>query len=117
MTEKAPLPAVFRVALYYGFAGFGGGYSVPAQPRRDLVERRRWLTSEDFLVLAELSKSLPGTPATNLLALLGQQVGGLCDGALAATAFLLPSAILMVACGAAYSPVRAPPGSRCSSTG
>jgi chromate transport protein ChrA len=37
--------AVFRVALYYGFAGFGGGYSVLAQLRRDLVERRKWLSA------------------------------------------------------------------------
>ncbi len=110
MTEKPALPAVFRVALYYGFAGFGGGYSVLAQLRRDLVERRKWLSAEDFLVLAELSKSLPGTPATNLLALLGQQVGGVRGGAVAATAFLLPSAVLMVLCGAAYSLVRAAAG-------
>jgi chromate transporter len=110
VTEKPALPAVFRVALYYGFAGFGGGYSVLAQLRRDLVERRKWLSAEDFLVLAELSKSLPGTPATNLLALLGQQVGGVRGGAVAATAFLLPSAVLMVLCGAAYSLVRAAAG-------
>jgi chromate transporter len=108
--ERPPLAAVFRVALYYGFAGFGGGYSVLAQLRRDLVERRRWLTEEDFLVLAELSKSLPGTPATNLIALLGQQVGGVRGGVLAAAAFLFPSAVLMVGCGAAYSLVRAATG-------
>jgi len=102
--------AVFRVALYYGVAGFGGGYSVLAQLRRDLVERRHWLTSEEFLVLAELSKSLPGTPATSLMALLGQRVGGLRGGAVAAAAFLLPSAVLMMACGAAYSVMRAAPG-------
>jgi chromate transporter len=110
VTEKPALGAVFRVALYYGFAGFGGGYSVLAQLRRDLVERRRWLTAEEFLVLAELSKSLPGAPATNLLALLGQQVGGVRGGVVAATAFLLPSTVLMIACGAAYSLVRAAAG-------
>ena len=102
--------AVFRVALYYGFAGFGGGYSVLAQLRRDLVERRKWLSSDDFLVLAELSKSLPGTPATNLLALLGQRVDGTRGGLVAAGAFLLPSMVLMTACAAAYSLVRAATG-------
>jgi chromate transporter len=102
--------AVFRVALYYGFAGFGGGYSVLAQLRRDLVERRKWLSSDDFLVLAELSKSLPGTPATNLLALLGQRVDGTRGGVAAAGAFLLPSMVLMTACAAAYSLVRAATG-------
>jgi len=98
------------VALYYGFAGFGGGYSVLAQLRRDLVEKRAWLSAEEFLVLAELSKSLPGTPATSLLALLGQRVGGVRGGVVAAIAFLLPSTILMIACGAAYSLVRAATG-------
>ena len=100
------LRAISRIALYYGIAGFGGGYSVLSQLRRDLVERRRWLSADDFLVLAELSKSLPGTPATSLLALLGQRVGGLAGGLLAAVAFLLPSMVLMMVCAAAYSLVR-----------
>lgn len=110
MREAPRLGTVFRVALYYGVAGFGGGYSVLAQLRRDLVERRQWLTAEEFLVLAELSKSLPGTPATNLLALLGQRVGGVRGGIVAASAFLFPSAVMMIACGAAYSLVRAATG-------
>lgn len=102
--------AIFRLALFYGVAGFGGGYSVLAQLRRDLVDRRRWLDAEGFLVLAELSKSLPGTPATNLLALLGQRVGGVRGGVVAAAGFLIPSTVLMIACGAAYSLVRAAAG-------
>jgi chromate transporter len=110
MGGKVTLRAVFRVALYYGFAGFGGGYSVLAQLRRDLIDRRAWLSAEEFLVLAELSKSLPGTPATNLLALLGQRVGGVRGGIVAAGAFLLPSTVLMIGCGAAYSLVRAAAG-------
>jgi chromate transporter len=110
MRGKVTTRAVFAVALYYGVAGFGGGYSVLAQLRRDLVERRKWLSGDDFLVLAELSKSLPGTPATSLLALLGQRVGGVRGGLVAAGAFLLPSTVLMIACGAAYSLVRAAAG-------
>jgi chromate transporter len=99
-----------RIGLFYGIAGFGGGYSVLAQLRRDLVDRRRWITADDFLVLAEISKSLPGTPSTNLLALLGQRVAGVRGGVLAAGAFLLPSMLLMIACGAAYSLLRSAAG-------
>jgi chromate transporter len=110
MRPRITLVAVFRVALFYGFAGFGGGYSVLAQLRRDIVERRRWLTAEDFLILAELSKSLPGTPATSLLALLGQRVAGTAGGLLAASGFLLPSTALMILCAAAYSLVRGASG-------
>ena len=109
---RAPVPmgAIVRLALFYGVAGFGGGYSVLAQLRRDLVEERRWVDADDFLVLAELSKSLPGTPATSLIALLGQRVGGLRGGIIAATAFLVPSMLLMIACAAAYSVMRRTPG-------
>jgi chromate transporter len=109
MSAAPSLSAIFRMSLYYGLAGFGGGYSVLAQLRRDLVDRRRWLSSEDFLVLAELSKSLPGTPATSLLALLGQRVGGVRGGVLAASVFLLPSTALMIACGSAYTLMRSAP--------
>ena len=117
LTSSAPVAAppvtmraLFRIALYYGVAGFGGGYSVLAQLRRDLVDRRGWLSADDFLVLAELSKSLPGTPATSLLALLGQRIGGARGGVVAACAFLVPSMILMIACGAAYSSMRSVSG-------
>ena len=97
------------MALYYGVAGFGGGYSVLSQLRRDLVEERAWLPADDFLVLAELSKSLPGTPATTLLTLLGQRVAGVRGGLIAACAFLLPSMILMMALGSAYTWIRGAP--------
>jgi chromate transport protein ChrA len=41
--EKVTIAALVRLALFYGVAGFGGGYSVLAQLRRDLVEERRWV--------------------------------------------------------------------------
>ena len=107
---RVTVPQVVRTSLYYGLVGFGGGYSVLAQLRRDLVTRRGWLTADEFLVLAELSKSLPGTPATTLMALLGQRVGGLRGGAAAAAGFLVPSMLVMMACGATYSLVRSAPG-------
>jgi len=100
---KVPATALFRIALFYGIAGFGGGYSVLAQLRRELVEKRKWVSAEEFLELAEISKSLPGTAATSLLALLGQRVGGVRGGAVAAIAFLLPSMVLMIAFGAGYT--------------
>lgn len=110
MTKGVSTGSLVRLALHHGVAGFGGGYSVLAQLRRDLVEKRKWLSAEDFLVLAELSKSLPGTPATSLIALVGQRAAGIRGGIVAATAFLFPSMALMIACGAAYPLMRKAPG-------
>ena len=39
MRERVSTSAIFRLAAFYGVAGFGGGYSVLVQLRRDLVER------------------------------------------------------------------------------
>ena len=103
------LGALVRLGLFYGIAGFGGGYSVLAQLRRDLVEKRAWVSADDFLAAAEISKSLPGTASTNLLALLGQRVARVRGGILAASAFLAPSTLLVIACGAAYSVLRSLP--------
>ncbi|HEX8794144.1 MAG TPA: chromate transporter, partial [Polyangiaceae bacterium] len=106
MTEaraRIGVGAVFRMGLYYGFAGFGGGYSVIAQLRRDLVEKRKVMSAEDFLVLMELSKSLPGAPTGTIMALVGQRVAGVRGGTVATVGVLLPSFLMMIACGAAYS--------------
>jgi chromate transporter len=97
------LGAIFRMGLYYGVAGFGGGYSVIAQLRRDLVDKRKLMSAEDFLVLMELSKSLPGAPTGTIMALVGQRIGGVRGGVVATIGVLLPSFLMMVACGAAYS--------------
>ncbi len=97
------LGAIFRIGLYYGVAGFGGGYSVIAQLRRDLVDRRKLMTAEDFLVLMELSKSLPGAPTGTIMALVGQRIGGVRGGIVATIGVVLPSFLMMVAFGAAYS--------------
>jgi chromate transporter len=97
------LGAIFRIGLYYGVAGFGGGYSVIAQLRRDLVDKRKLMTAEDFLVLMELSKSLPGAPTGTIMALVGQRIGGVRGGIVATIGVVLPSFLMMVAFGAAYS--------------
>jgi chromate transporter len=102
-SPRLGLAAVFRIGLYYGFAGFGGGYSVISQLRRDLVDKRKLMSAEDFLVLMELSKSLPGAPGGTIMALVGQRIAGVRGGIVATTGMLLPSFVMMVACGAAYS--------------
>jgi chromate transporter len=102
-SPRLGLGAVFRIGLYYGFAGFGGGYSVISQLRRDLVGKRKLMSAEDFMVLMELSKSLPGAPGGTIMALVGQRIAGVRGGIVATTGGLLPSFLMMVACAAAYS--------------
>jgi len=70
--------------------------------RRDLVERRGWLSDEDYrqgLALAQLS---PGPLAAQLAMYLGWVRGGIRGATLVAAAFILPSFVMVLALAALY---------------
>jgi chromate transporter len=95
-----------RLALWLGIAGFGGGFAIVQQLKHILVEREHRISGEDFLESFAVATALPGTPGTNLLTIIGVRLGGMAGGILSATAFLLPSVLVMIAFGAIYSHVR-----------
>ena len=74
--------------------GFGG---VLAVTQRELVERRRWMSNEQFLEDWAVAQVLPGPNVVNLAVMLGDRHFGV-RGALAAVAGMLalPGALLLV---------------------
>lgn len=98
--------SLFRLALWLGTIGFGGGFAVSQRIRKKFVEDERWMTDEEFVERFAVSSALPGTTATNLLSMLGQRFAGLPGAAMAAVGFILPSVALMIAFGALYDHVR-----------
>ena len=94
--EERPGPAdpreLFWACNALALQGFGG---VLAVAQRELVERRRWLTREQFLELMSISQILPGPNIVNLGLMLGDRWFGL-RGAMAALAGLLCVPLLIV---------------------
>lgn len=93
---EQPRPAT-PTALFWAFnnlalQGFGG---VLAVAQRELVERRGWLSREQFLELMSISQILPGPNIVNLGLTLGDRYFGL-RGACAALAGLLGAPLLIV---------------------
>jgi chromate transporter len=86
-----------KVELYVTFnrlalQGFGG---VLAVAQRELVERKRWLTREEFVELLAISQVLPGPNIVNLALMFGDRFFGL-RGALAALAGMLVVPLFIV---------------------
>jgi chromate transporter len=86
---SSPRPETLR-ALFWSFTwlalqGFGG---VLAIVQRELVERRRWLTREEFVEDWAVAQVLPGPNVVNLSLMLGDRFFGL-RGALVAMAGIL----------------------------
>ncbi|MFJ9822632.1 chromate transporter [Streptomyces sp. NPDC101151] len=90
---------LFRGFLWLGLTGFGG---VLPQAQRMIVEKRRWLSAEEFVSLLAVCQFLPGGNILNLAASLGARSRG-AFGAVAALAGLLAApSVLVVALGACY---------------
>lgn len=72
--------------------GFGG---VLAVIQRELVERKRWLTDEEFIEEWSVAQILPGPNVCNLAMVIGQRHFGLA-GAMSALGGLLAAPLLVV---------------------
>jgi chromate transporter len=79
--------------------GFGG---VLAVAQRELVERKGWLTRQEFVEMLALSQVLPGPNVVNLALMFGDRFFGL-RGALAAVGgMLVVPLVIVMALTAAY---------------
>lgn len=84
---------LLRVFNALALQGFGGVLPVA---QRELVEKRRWLTREQFVELLALGQVLPGPNIVNMALIFGDRHFGT-RGALAALAglLMLPSVIVL----------------------
>ncbi len=105
MPEVLPLarPAsageLFRVFTWMSLQGFGG---VLAVAQRELVERQRWLTKEQFVEMLSIGQVLPGPNVCNLALMIGDRYFGW-RGAFAALAGMLAvPLVIVVALAALY---------------
>jgi chromate transporter len=88
---------VFRVALGLGLTSFGGPIAHLGYFERVYVQRRQWLSAEDYASLVALCQMVPGPASSQLGFLIGLRRAGWWGGLASWLGFLLPSAVLMFA--------------------
>lgn len=94
------LLTLFAVFAAISLSGFGG---VLVWARRTIVERRRWMTPEEFNDSFALCQVLPGPNIVNMSVVFGAKVHGI-PGALAAFLGLLgPPMLIIVIVAALYA--------------
>src|SRR5213594_1341133 len=86
-----------------GTIGFGGPVALVGYMHRDLVEQRKWISEADYKEGLTLAQLMPGPLAAQLGIYLGYVHYGNLGATLAGTAFVLPSFLMVVALGAAYT--------------
>ena len=91
--------------LFFGFAacslsGFGG---VLPFARRMIVERRRWMSAEEFNETFSLSQFLPGPNIVNFSVVFGSRFGGATGAAVALAGLLGPPVVIVTGMAVLYA--------------
>jgi len=93
------------LVLYFlklGTIGFGGPVALVGYMHRDLVEKRKWITEEDYKEGLALAQLAPGPLAAQLSIYLGYVHYRILGATLAGLAFVLPSFLMVLGIGFAY---------------
>lgn len=89
-------------ALKLGTIGFGGPVALVGYMHRDLVERRGWISEEEYKEGLTLAQIMPGPLAAQLAIYLGYVHYRVLGATLVGVAFVLPSFLMVLAIGWAY---------------
>ncbi len=78
MDKFKKILSLFVTMLKIGLFTFGGGYAMIAILEREFVEKKKWLTNDEFLDIIGIAESTPGPIAINSSTYIGyKQAGGL----------------------------------------
>src|SRR5882724_7749281 len=105
MTEEQPTYSLRQIVMYFlklGYSGFGGPVALVGYMHRDLVEKRKWISEEDYKEGLTLAQLAPGPLAAQLGIYLGFVHYRYLGATLVALAFILPSFIMVLALSIAY---------------
>src|SRR5260370_9684080 len=88
--------------LWLGTFGFGGPIALVGYMQRDLVDKKHWVSKEDYIHGLALAQLCPGPLAAQLAMYLGWIRAGILGASLVAAAFIFPSFVMVLAISALY---------------
>lgn len=100
-TPLVELSDLFIQFLIIGAVSFGGG--IIAYERILLVEKRKWLTPDQFMAYLAISQTMPGLNSVNLAVLSGDQLRGAIGATVATIGLILPGSLFVLAMGVLYA--------------
>lgn len=100
MRRAVPVSTVVREWGRIGALSFGGPPAQVALLRDLAVERRGWMTAQDFEDANAATQLLPGPAGTQLAIFCAMHVGGLAGALAGGVAFILPGLLLVLAISA-----------------
>jgi chromate transporter len=104
-----PLSQLAWTFLKIGALGFGGPFSLLAIMQKEIVERNKWLTAEDFAQSVGIGTMTPGPIFFAAAIFVGYRLRGILGAVICGLGMLSPSFILAVIIAAFYVQVESSP--------
>lgn len=104
--ETAPKYSLWQMVLYalkLGSIGFGGPVALVGYMHRDLVEEKQWISEAQYSEGMMVAQVAPGPLAAQLAIYLGYVHYGVLGATLVGIVFVLPSFLMVVGLGWAYT--------------
>ena len=90
---------LFTTFAKIGSFTLGGGYAMVPVMQKEIVDKKGWLASDEFMDILAVSQATPGLFAMNMASHIGYKLKGTLGGIVGSLAVALPSiiAILLIA--------------------
>ena len=95
------LSDIFVQFLLIGAISFGGG--ILAYERILLVEKRKWLSADEFMAYLAISQTMPGLNSVNMAVLSGDHLRGALGALIATIGLILPGSLFVLGMGVLYA--------------
>lgn len=96
MKKFKGLLLLFWTMFKIGLFTFGGGYVMISIIDREIVERKKWIDSDEFLDVIAIAESTPGPLAINTATYVGYKMHGVLGSIFATLGVVLPSFIIIL---------------------
>jgi len=87
---------MFFSFLKIGAFTFGGGYAMVPLMQAEVVDKRKWITEDEFLDILVISQTFPGAIAVNTSIFIGYKIRGIRGAVLALFGTILPSFFIIL---------------------
>ena len=95
MKKSKLILTLFLSFFKIGAFTFGGGYAMLSLLENEFVEKKKWLTKDEFLDMVAIAESTPGPIAINSATFIGHKAAGIVGSAFATLGVVLPSFIII----------------------
>jgi chromate transporter len=97
---------MFWTFFKIGAFTFGGGYAMIPLIETEVVDKKQWLSKEDFLDIIVISQTFPGALAVNSSIFIGYRIAGLLGAIIGLLGVVLPSFFIILVIAAFFMKFR-----------